>query len=90
MKKPHLSVVDIKPPEYKDPVKMLRNLADELEAGEYPNVATLVIGLWCDTGMSYFGGGRDSGMEHCAFVFGAAQTALLRLPSNPCPCPWTE
>lgn len=36
MSNPDLKVVgEIRPPEYKDPVLMLRNLADDIEAGEF-------------------------------------------------------
>ena len=43
MSRPDLKVVgEIKPPEYKDPVKMLRNLADNIEAGKHGEVTTLV------------------------------------------------
>ena len=36
MSKPDLKVVgEIKPPDYRDPVKMLRNLADDIEGGRW-------------------------------------------------------
>lgn len=76
----HLHEVDIAPPDYKDPVQMLRNIADQIEQGDWPNVSTIVVTLMCDSGHETFGGGRDSGMEHCAFVLGAAHVQLLSIP----------
>ena len=71
---------EIKPPEYKDPVKMLRNIADNIEKGEYGDVNTIVVAAWGDEGLETFGGGRDSDMFHCTYLFGAAQARLLNLP----------
>ena len=51
MNKPDLKVVgEIKPPDYRDPVKMLRNLADNIEAGDYgtftpsPSLPSVMLG----------------------------------------------
>lgn len=73
--------VDIAPPAYKTPVQMLRNLADGIERGDYGGISTIVIATFGDNGLDVFGGGRDSGMEHCAFVLGAAHHRLLAIPS---------
>ena len=78
--KPQL--VDIEPPPYKTPVQMLRNLADDIEQGDYGEIGTIVIATFGDTGLEMFGGGRDSGREHCVFVLGAAQHRLLATPSS--------
>lgn len=73
-------VGEIKPPDYRDPVKMLRNLADDIEKGEYGDVSTVAIALASDDGYSTFGGGRNSSKEACAFLFGSAHLRLLNLP----------
>jgi hypothetical protein len=54
-------VGEIKPPAYRDPVQMLRNLADDIEAGKYGDVETIVIATAGSAGYDTFGGGRDSG-----------------------------
>ena len=77
-----LKAVDIAPPDYKIPVKMLRNLADEIEAGTYGEIDTLAVATFGSGGLEMFGGGKDSTMASCAFVFGAAQLRLLRIPSD--------
>ena len=73
-------VGEIKPPSYKDPVKMLRNIADKIESGEYGDVETLVVALATDQGYETFGGGRNSGVEHCAYLFATAHQRLVFLP----------
>ena len=80
----HLRPVDIKPPEYKDPVNFLRNLADEIEKGQHGDVSTLAIALLTDGAetkypLVTFGGGRNSDIHHVSSAFGAAQILLLRL-----------
>ena len=73
-------VGEIKPPAYRDPVQMLRNLADDIEAGKYGDVETVVIATAGSAGYDTFGGGRDSGMHACTFLFGAAHQRMLSLP----------
>ena len=81
MDKPTLRVVgEINPPDYKNPVKMLRNIADQIEAGKYGDVNTIVVATFGDAGVDTFGGGKDSSLFHCAYLFGVAQTRLLNLP----------
>lgn len=81
MDKHALRVVgEINPPDYKNPVKMLRNIADQIEAGKYGNVDTIVVATFGDVGVDTFGGGKDSSLFHCAYLFGVAQTRLLNLP----------
>ena len=81
MSKPELKVVgEITPPGYKDPVKMLRNIADSIESGEYEVPATIVVATWSEGGATLFGGGRDSDMFHCTHLFGVAHTRMLNLP----------
>lgn len=80
----HLHAVDIQPPEYKDPVTMLRNLAEDIEAGQYGDINTIAIALLTDGAeteypLVTFGGGRNSDIHHVSAAFGAAQILLLRL-----------
>jgi hypothetical protein len=80
----HLRVVDIKPPEFKDPVTMLRNIAEEIEKGQHGKVNTLAIAMFVEEAengepLAMFGGGRDSDMYHVVAAYGAAQLKLLRI-----------
>ncbi len=72
--------VDISPPGYKDPVKMLRNIADDIEAGKYGDIDTIVVATAGSTGYETFGGGKDSDMMCCAFLFQACATRLHNIP----------
>lgn len=66
-----LNVVDFPVPDYRDPVKMLRNLAGQIEAGDFGEVGTIAIAIFGDT-LEVFGGGPDSDGPTCALVFQAA------------------
>lgn len=68
---------EIVPPVYKDPAQMLRNLADEIDRGDFPRVETICVALMCESGVEIFGGGKDSGMQHCAFVMAVAHQRLI-------------
>jgi len=77
MSKPDLKVVgEIKPPEYKDPVKMLRNLATSIEDGKYGHVHTIAIATFGDAGLELFGGGDDSDGPTVAMLFQAASIKM--------------
>lgn len=79
MSKPDLKVVgEIKPPEYKDPVKMLRNLADDIEKEKYGTVHTIAIATFGDAGLEVFGGGDDSVGPTVAMVFQAASMKMCQ------------
>ncbi len=79
MSKPDLKVVgEIKPPEYKDPVKMLRNLANDIENGDYGTVHTIAIATFGDAGLEVFGGGDDSVGPTVAMVFQAASMKMCQ------------
>ena len=79
MSTPELKVVgEIKPPEYKDPVKMLRNLADDIEAGKYGAVNSIAIATFGDDGLQVFGGGEDSVGPTIAMVFQAASMKMCQ------------
>lgn len=82
MSKPDLKVVgEIKPPEYKDPVKMLRNLAKNIENGDYGDIQSIaVVTVNEDNAMDMFAGGPQSDIHAVAFLLGAAQNAMLKMP----------
>ena len=69
----------IEPADFKDPVKMLRKIADEIEAGEYGDVETIVVGLRGET-YETFGGGKLASLQDCGFLFGACATRLMNIP----------
>jgi hypothetical protein len=58
---------------------MLRNIADEIEAGEYGDVETIVVGLRGET-YETFGGGKLASLQDCGFLFGACATRLMNIP----------
>ena len=79
MSKPDLKVVgEIKPPEYKDPVKMLRNLADDIEAGKHGEVTCIAIATFGDAGLEVFGGGIDSEPPVVGMMFQAASMKMCQ------------
>lgn len=73
-------VGEIAPPEYLDPVLLLRNLADDIEAGAYGDVETIAIVLAADVGYDMFGGGRRSSMADCGFLYASAAQRLAAIP----------
>lgn len=66
-----LNVVDFPVPDYKNPVMMLRNLADEIEAGVFGEVNSIAIVTFGD-GLNIFGGGCDSEAPTIALLCQAA------------------
>lgn len=81
MSRPDLKVVGrIEPDEYTDPVRMLRNIADDIEAGVFGDVATIAIAMSTEHGYETFGGGRDSSLAHCGFLFNTAAHRLAGIP----------
>ena len=75
MQPPELKVVDIQPPNYRCPVKMLRTIADSIENGEHGDVTTIVVALQGDT-IDTFGGGRDADYRFCSYLFSVGLTRL--------------
>lgn len=70
MSRADLKVVgEIAPPDYMDPVKMLRNLADEIEANSHGIVHTVAIATFGDAGLEVYGGGDDSAGPTIAMLF---------------------
>ena len=83
----NLHVVDIKPPECKDPVWFLRNLADEIESGQHGDIDTLAISMLREVSsdenpLLIFVGGRNCMIIHAAYAFGAAHQQLLKPNAN--------
>lgn len=81
MTKPDLKIVgEIKPPDYLDPVKMLRNIADMIEKGEYGEVETVVVATFGDAGLDTFAGGKESGVYASTYVFASAAARFHMMP----------
>lgn len=74
---PDLKIVQFPTPDHRDPVKMLRNIADEIEKGEYGDVGSIGIVTFGDT-MEIFGGGSDSDAPTIALLFQAASLRFAR------------
>ena len=70
-----LKVVQLPTPEYRDPVKALRNLADEIEAGDWGEIGCCAVAIMGDT-FEVFGSGPDSAGPSVAILF---QAAIMRL-----------
>ena len=66
-----LNVVQFPVPNYRDPAKALRNLADEIEAGRFGEVTSCGVVVFGDT-MEIFGSGSDSEACTIALLFNAA------------------
>lgn len=75
---PSLKVVELPTANYRDPVKMLRELADDIEAGQFGGVETIAIATFSDDGLKVFGGGPDSQGPTVALLFSAAALRFAR------------
>lgn len=64
-------LVQFPTPDYRDPVKALRNLADEIESGKWGEVGSCGVVVMGDT-MEVFGSGLDSDGPAIALLFAAA------------------
>lgn len=79
MSKPELKVVgEIPLPDYKDPVKMLRNLANDIEAGKHGEVTSVAIATFGDAGLEVYGGGIDSDPPTAGMMFQAASMKMCQ------------
>lgn len=72
-----LNVVNFPVPAYRDPVKALRNLANDIEAGRYGDVSSCGVVIFGDT-MEVFGSGSDSEAPTIALLFSAAAHRFAR------------
>lgn len=63
-------LVQFPTPGYRDPVKALRKLADDIERGEYGEVGSCGVVIFGDT-MEVFGSGVDSDGPTIALLFNA-------------------
>ena len=70
-------LVQFPSPDYRDPVKALRNLADDIEAGEFGEVGSCGVVIFGDT-MEVFGSGVDSDGPTIALLFNAAAHRFAR------------
>ncbi len=57
---------------------MLRNLANDIENGDYGTVHTIAIATFGDAGLEVFGGGDDSVGPTVAMVFQAASMKMCQ------------
>lgn len=72
-----LNVVDFPVPDYKDPATMLRNIAAQIEAGDFGAVGCVAVALLGDT-FEVFGGGQDSAGPSVGMMFHAGLARLSR------------
>lgn len=73
----NLKVVNFPVPDYREPVKALRNLADQIEAGDFGKVTSCGVVVFGDK-MSIFGYGADSEAPTIALLFSAAAQRFAR------------
>jgi hypothetical protein len=73
----HLNVVNFPVPDYRDPVKALRNLANQIEAGDFGEVTSCGVVIFGDA-MEVFGSGEDSPASTIALLFNAAALRFAR------------
>jgi len=69
-------VGEIKPPDFRDPVKMLRNIADEIESGDYGEVSAIAVVRLGDEGLQIHAGGVRSEVSRVATMLMAAAGRL--------------
>lgn len=72
-----LNVVNFPVPDYRDPVRALRNLADDIEAGKFGDVGSCAVAVFGDT-LEVFGSGVDSDGPTIALLFSAAAHRFAR------------
>ena len=70
-------LVEFPVPDYKCPVKALRNLADDIERGKFGEVGSCGVVVFGDT-MEVFGSGGDSDSTTIALLFSAAAHRFAR------------
>ena len=66
-----LNLVRFPRPDYLDTVKALRNLADQIEAGDFGEISSCGVVILGE-GMEVFGSGPDSAAPTIALLFNAA------------------
>lgn len=72
-----LKVIDFPTWDYRDPVKALRNLADDIEAGQHGDVKSCGVVIFGNE-MKVFGSGVDSQGPAIALLFNAAAHRFAR------------
>lgn len=71
-----VNVVELKRPEYFNVSAALRNLADDIDAGTFGEVATCAVAMDGDLGLDIFGSGPKSEIENVYFTLGLAMTTI--------------
>lgn len=72
-----IKVVDLPVTDLRDPAKVLRRIADEIDAGDYGIVTSLGVVSYGDT-LEVFGAGQDSQGTTIALLFNAAALRFAR------------
>lgn len=72
-----LKVVELDAAPFRDVPRMLRKLADDIEAGTYGDVGPVAVALRTE-GLEVFGFGTDSTVEMTAVMFHAAAIKLAK------------
>jgi len=72
-----VKVIQFPTPDYRDPVKALRNLADQIEAGDFGEVTSCAVATFGDS-LEVFGSGIDSDGPTIALMFQAAAHRFAR------------
>lgn len=70
-------LIDFPTPDYRDPVKALRNLANDIEAGKYGEVSSCGVVIMGDQ-MEIFGSGPDCSGTVINLLFNAASHRFAR------------
>ncbi len=73
----NLKIVNFPIPDYREPVKALRNLADDIEAGNHGEVNSCGVVIFGET-MEVFGSGVDNEGTTIALLFSAAAHRFAR------------
>lgn len=73
-----LNVVTLHESNFRDPVATLRNIADEIENGEYGDVSCVAVAVFGDT-LEVFGAGIDSEPSSVGMLLSAAHLKLAGL-----------
>lgn len=71
-----LNVVELKRPDYFNVAKALRNLADDIDRGEYEGVLTCAVALYLPSEINIFGSGPCSDLASVYFTLGRAKAAI--------------
>lgn len=65
------NILEFNAPDYRNPVKALRNLADQIEAGKFGEVGSCGVVIFGDT-LEIFGSGAENDRQTISLLFAAA------------------